>query len=183
MDKKTADTKLYTSHIELEEFQPLLCWKVGLSYGSVIYFEMNDQIFEPALSSHIGSASLWINGDTWELYHNGILQSDSEAIGETDIPLLNNLFLQKKFSTIKDKQECLDIVFENTEIKVFKTQDDSYDLITFFLPDGSIIYYSDAFYKSFEIDDIRYLYWKEKSGKDKSERKSSLISVAEVQAV
>ena len=82
----------------------------------------------------------------------------------------------------------MNIFFEDTEIKVFKTQDDSYDLITFFLPDGGIIYYSDGFYKSFEIDKTRYLYRKdrketEKSGKDKSERKSSLISVAEVQVI
>ena len=85
------------SQLNFEEFQPLICWKAGLSYGFVIYFEMKDQIFEPALSSNIGSASLWINGDHWEIYHNKIFQSDSEAIGNTDIPLLNSFFYKKSF--------------------------------------------------------------------------------------
>jgi len=182
-DKK-SDMKIYKKHIDFKEFQPLKCWKSGLSYGSVIYFEMKDKVFENALSSHIGSASLWINGDDWEIYHSGILQFKSESIGEADIPLLNTLFLQKQFSIIKDKRKSLDIFFENIEIKVFNTQEDSNDLITFFLPDGSIFYYSDSFYKSFEVDETRYLFWKEieKSGKEILKRKFSVRDIAEAQA-
>jgi len=184
MDKK-SDMKRYKKHIDFKEFQPLKCWKAGLSYGSVIYFEMKDRIFESGLSSYIGSASLWINADYWKIYHKGTLQFDSETITEADILLLNNLFLQKKFFKIKDEKESLDIFFEDMEIKVFKNQDNSDDLITFFLPDGSIYYYSDSFYKSFEIDETRYLFWKEteKSGKEILQRKFSVRDIAEAQAV
>jgi len=199
MDKKTSDMKI--NHIDFEKFKPLTCWKAGLSYGSMIYFDMKDKIFETALSSHIGSASLWINADHWEIYQryhkpksfksvnyterHESKTIDSETISEVDVPLLNDLFLQKRFLKIEDKKETLNIYFEDVEIKVFKDQEDSYDLITFFLPDGSIFYYSDSFYKSFEIDETRYLFWKETEKSDKEEilkRKFSVRDIAEAQA-
>lgn len=158
MDKK-SDIRIYKNYIDFKEFQPLKCWKAGLSYGSVIYFEMKDRIFESGLSSYIGSASLWINADYWKIYHAGTLQFDSETISEADILLLNNLFVKKNFLKIEDKRKSLDIFFEDIAIKVFKNQDNSENLITFFLPDGSIFYYSDSFYKSFEIDETRYLFF------------------------
>lgn len=159
-------------HIRFREFQPLACWKVGLSYGSMIYFEMQDKIFEKGLSSEVGSAALWINADEWIIYHNEREVSDSETIVESDISLLNKLFLGKKFLKIEDKKKenIIEIFFGKTiVIKISKPQDEFYDLLTFFLPDGGIYYYSDAFYKSSQIDKTRYAAWIQK--KQKQEHK------------
>ncbi|HAO22217.1 MAG TPA: hypothetical protein DCQ37_18180 [Desulfobacteraceae bacterium] len=162
MDKK-SDIRIYKNYIAFKEFQPLKCWKAGLSYGSVIYFEMKDRIFESGLSSYIGSASLWINADEWTIYHNNKEQLYSTTIIEEDASFLNNLFFRKRFLEIKDNtdQNALDIFFEDMQIRVFKFNNNSDDLITFFLPNGKIFYYSDNFYESFEIDETRYLFGRE----------------------
>ena len=70
----------------INQFTPLVCWKVGLIYGSMLYFDINDRIEHIDKKGHkytYGSARLYLDGDNWSIYHNGIKVIDSSSVNRT----------------------------------------------------------------------------------------------------
>ncbi len=50
----------------------LVCWHVGLSYGSVLYFDMGERLIEqikPGVTGPVGSSSLTLEGYQWTILY------------------------------------------------------------------------------------------------------------------
>ncbi|HHE40830.1 MAG TPA: hypothetical protein ENL10_04940 [Candidatus Cloacimonetes bacterium] len=158
------DIKICENSAEFEEFQPLICSKTGLSYGTTIHFDMNGVADIPGTDRTLGTASLWINADYWSVYHDGQLKFDSETIDRDRMQSFDSLFSGKRFLRLADHGDSdqLLIIFDGMEIEIDKPEDEVYDLLTFYLPNGEIYYYSDALYKSHEIDEERRSLWENK---------------------
>lgn len=107
--------------------QTLKCWHVGRAYGTVIYFEMKDKIFEPILSLHIGSVRLWVNADFWKINQTGELRFDAETLSDEDVPALNKLFSGKALTEIRDDNDFLTVIFEDIEMVIGKDSDNDID--------------------------------------------------------
>ncbi len=154
------DARIYRRYIRFKEFQPLNCTNVELSFGTTVHFDMNGFLNS---NPRLGNASLWINADYWRIYFNDQLKLDSDSIDTNDTKILKQLFLNKSFIEVRDVKNpnALVIVFDEIKIEVVKPEDEVYDLVNIFLPNGEIIYYTDALYKSHQTDDERYSQQKE----------------------
>lgn len=165
----------------LRQFSPLLCWKVGLFYGSMVYFEMGDKLEERRLGGSIdivGSATLTLLGDNWWIHDHGkeIARSIdiSRDVVESD---LADKFIGKTLSEIR-LDEIEKVVFisfsQDMDIRVdpsdtpLSKMDDRDDSMTLDLPNGEIVYYHPA--KELRIADVvnktKHADWIAKSEKD-----------------
>lgn len=149
--------KICKEAIEFKAFQPLICSKAELCYGTTIHLDMNGTEQIPGTDKTVAMASLWINADYWSVYHRGELKFDSETIDTDKMRSLDALISGKKFSRLTDCEDSQEvrIVFDDIAIVIEKPDDEVYDLFDFYLPDGRIYYYSDALYESDEIDEER----------------------------
>ena len=127
---------------------PLLCWRVGLSYGSMIYFEMGDKMEEKALDGSIrtiGSSSLSLQGDEWSIFENSdeIISSKEISRDFAESILASKFVNQHLLKFQLDTRECkLRISYsENLELVLsYKdVSDGTEDEINFFLPNGQIV--------------------------------------------
>lgn len=157
----SKDTIINKNFIQFKEFQPLICTNAELSYGTTMHIDMNGNLHDNI--GLLGRASLWVNADYWSVNVNKKQIVDSENINRDNIRTLREFIIGKTFSGIKDDaaNESLLISYDDLKITVYKPEDDIYDLITFYLPNGTIYYYSDSFYKSRQIDKKRYSSWKQ----------------------
>ncbi len=151
------DTKIDKNSVKFKEYQPLRCLKADLCYGTTIHFDMNGTEYVPGTDRIVTNASLWINADYWSAYHRGELKFNSETIDRDKIKSFNALISGKKFLELMDDKdlEILRVLFDDIEIVIDKPDDEVYDLLNFYLPDGRIYYYSNALYESHEIDEDR----------------------------
>jgi hypothetical protein len=156
----------------LSQFAPLTCWKVGLIYGSMLYFDMNDRIVEKRKKGGFyiyGSATLHLDGNNWNIYHHGIKIANSYYINR-DIAesSLHQKFvgqrLLKIIPPIQPKVKRLTIVFsDELEIMVRQGKNIEYNLVKLYLPDGSILCwdYSKGLYIHEETHSFRASCWQQ----------------------
>ena len=66
----------------LAEYAPLRCWKVCGTYGSFVYFELGSRLrYRNAESEYdIGSASLWVYADDWQIADGARRLADSLTV-------------------------------------------------------------------------------------------------------
>jgi hypothetical protein len=128
----------------------LTCWKVGLSLGSLLYFEMGKQwpaTLENGSVVEVGSTTLVLESDDWTITWRGNRIADSDSITDD---LVDNLiwkyFINKRLRSIvwqNESNECV-IYFDgdddspNDTIIHLKGESDE-DLCTITAPDGTII--------------------------------------------
>ena len=154
----------------LNEFTPLICWKVGLTYGSMLYFDMNDKLVEKRLKGGeyiYGSATLHLDGDNWGIYHHGTKVIDSPSVNRTIAEsTLHQKFVGQHVVKIippaQPKLKRLSIIFsDNLEIVVRQKKNIERDLVVLFLPDGSIVCwnYAKGLYIDEEVDKFRACCW------------------------
>ncbi len=139
----------------IDEFPPLKCWKVGLSYGSVIYFDMGEKLRESALDGsdrYVGSSALWLYGYHWTIYHDDIEVMTADRVSRkfTESVLARKFIGQRLTGVTIDEEMCsISVIFSgDLRTVVWRDDDDDfedeYDLITLFLPDGRIICFNAA---------------------------------------
>lgn len=155
------DTIINKNFIQFKEFKPLICTNAELSYGTTMHIDMNGNLHDNI--GLLGRASLWINADYWTVSINKKQIVDSEKIDRYNIRALRKLLIGKTLSGIKDDSvnASLLISYDDLEIEVYKPEGEIHELITFYLPNGTIYYYSNSFYKSHQIDPKRYSLWKQ----------------------
>lgn len=137
----------------LERYSPFKCWKVGLYYGSMVYFEFGDVIKEEmsdGTSNEIGTSTLILNGDDWKIWDNDIVIAKSETVtrgfAET---ALSDKFIGQNLKKIElDRgtkkvvitfSECRRIdICTNLETDETFHEDDSIFSLT--LPNGDILF-------------------------------------------
>jgi len=156
----------------LSQFVPLTCWKVGLTYGSMLYFDMNDRIVEKRTKGGFyiyGSATLHLDGNNWNIYHHGTKIADSYSINRdiAESSLYQKFVgqcLLKIIPPIQPKVKRLTIVFsDGLEIMVRQGKNIEYDLVQLFLPDGNLLCwdYSKELYVREGADDFRASCWQQ----------------------
>ncbi len=126
-------------------------------------FEMNGYLNESSDDwEKTGISTLWVNSDQWKIYRDGNLLVNSDDLKSEDICLIKDLACNKKFIKISSENTptFLSVFFEDFEVRLDSSTDEVYDLLEFFLPDGSIYYYSSSLFKSAEIDAERDLSWR-----------------------
>lgn len=95
----------YASIDRIREFQKTFgsmpCWKVGLAYGTVIYFEMGDVLITTRTDRTQdvdGEASLVIYSDAWKIYEGARVVAESQYV--------ERLFVETKLMN-KFRDKCL----------------------------------------------------------------------------
>ena len=155
----------------LEPFRPLVCWRVGLSYGSMVYFRMGDKIESRLLDGtpiQIGSAEFTLWGDHWTITAEDREIANSHTIirdfAET---VLNRQFVGQEFLSVVCHRAdyCFTIAFSGgLEIRgsYADEKDEQMNLVPLFLPDGTIIALSKAngLYVSGDRSDRRAEHWR-----------------------
>lgn len=61
----------------LSKVTPLICWKVGLCYGSMLYFDMNDRLTAKRLKGGeyiYRSGTLHLDGNNWSIYSKSTIK-------------------------------------------------------------------------------------------------------------
>lgn len=142
----------------IKPFSPLNCWKVGLQYGSSIYFEMKDKSTTKMLDGSVedvGTCRLVIYARSWLIQENKntIVKSDdvTREIAEND---LNKKFLENEllYISFANKNIVLAVFSSNLNIalSVAMQKNDTDNLLHLTLPDGSLYAANKAsgFYKS-----------------------------------
>lgn len=150
----------------VDRFQPIRCWKVGLSYGSVVYFEMGDRLSRSSndgSEEYFGSATLWLYGDYWRISRNLQELAVSETVDRTLVESeLCQMFIGQTPVSFSMRDTYLEIsMSDNLRILLQNSKDggidDDEDLMILFLPDGSILGYntSSGLFLSSERDEYR----------------------------
>jgi hypothetical protein len=135
----------------LDKFRDhLTCWKVGLSFGSLSYFEMGQKWpakLENGSVVEIGSATLVLESDEWTITWRGNRIADSESINDE---LANNLiwkyFVGKTLNSItytEASKECRICFSEEGvttgDVIINVTGESDEDMCKITFPDGTII--------------------------------------------
>lgn len=132
----------------IEVLGPLLCWRVGLSYGSMIYFEMGDKVEEKALDGSIrtiGSSSLSLLEDEWSICENGGEIISWQEISRNFVEsTLDNKFVNKRLLgfQLDSREGKLHVCYSGKLELVLSfpnTSDETEDVINLFLPNGQIV--------------------------------------------
>lgn len=132
----------------LAPFRPLICWKVGLVLGSMVYFELGDKVEAQLLDGtpvKIGSATITLWGDNWK-----VMTQDHEITNSSKIDrefaetVLAENFVGCEFLTMSCSRGELSyqVVFsKDLEVRGWCEEDreDQTNLTPLFLPDGTII--------------------------------------------
>ena len=137
----------------IRKFSPLVCWKVGLSIGSMIHFDMGDRLEEKSLDGsmrHVGSASLWLHGDTWVIREGGenIISSEEvyrEFVEKKLSKMFSNQELEKCF--IDNNSGTMTIYFSDyINIIAYSVMEEEFPLdeglVDFVFPDGRTVYWN-----------------------------------------
>src|SRR6266849_6639786 len=134
----------------LESFaKHLACWKVGLSYGSALYFDMGEALMEqikPGVMAPIGSANLTLEGYKWTISTHGSKIADSRTItpGKIDHQF-QEIFRDKRLVRLEfvhAKRELKakfsnDIIIRSPALLSGEYIDDN--LCLFLIPDGRVL--------------------------------------------
>jgi len=153
----------------LQRFADLSCWKVGLAYGSTLYFELGAKLQERGAGPEdaIGSLSLWLYADDWRIEQAGVLVSDSESVdrqqAEGDIAAR---FAGARLQAVSACGNSVEILFSGgLRITLWRPEDSDLDpaddLVHCFFPDGQILCFNtkNRFYASREPDRFREAEW------------------------
>lgn len=125
----------------------LICWQVGLSLGSLLYFHMGNRWrteTKSGSSVEIGSTTLVLEADEWTITSQGHLVTDSDFVTKDWVDrLVFKYFIGKSLKSIeytKELKECL-IYFadESIEIRIGLRGEADEDMCTITFPDGTII--------------------------------------------
>ena len=147
----------------LEDFQPLQCWKVGLSIGSIVYFYMGDKYKTKGLRGkvfEVGTVDLTLWGDDWEIFDQGKKIMDSEEVDREFVEQdFSKIILGQDLLNIENdpKKRVVDILFSN-EIRIIVShvedghENKDEDILVLFLPDGTILYSRNGFL--FQSDEV-----------------------------
>ena len=143
--RKLSDIQLTNM---IAEFGPMRCWKVGLYFGSMVYFHMQDKVGAPASDGSdacIGGATLSLDGDAWSILDCGVELNNSAVVTRdfAETTLDHRFSGQELLSFRLDKAEDrLSISFSgDLEILVSLNgpeENGTEDLMTFTLPNGQI---------------------------------------------
>ena len=159
----------------LVKFQDhLTCWKVGLSIGSMLYFEMGQQwvtISENNAAVLIGSTTLALEFDKWTITQGTTEIAASDSITEELVgSLIWKYFIGHKLEFIEYKAEQCLIIFDRgsataSDIRILLTGEADEDLCTITFPDGTIIACNakDGFNSDSSISEshvVAYTHWK-----------------------
>jgi hypothetical protein len=137
-----ANPRTYVSNAELttlvESFSKyLMCWKVGLRYGSQLYFEMGpafERQIKPGVNVSAGASSLVLEGYNWTIY-------DSRRDVMTNSEMVSDEIVKEKLQPI----------FEKTILRSIRFVRDDRDLFLIFSTD--LLIASDAQLSGDYIDD------------------------------
>ncbi len=134
----------------LESFaKHLACWKVGLGYGSALYFDMGEVLMEqikPGVMAPIGSANLTLEGYKWTISAHGSRIVDSRTITpETIDHQFQDMFRDKRLERLeffKTKRELkakfsTEIIIRSSALLSGEYIDDN--LCLFLIPDGRVL--------------------------------------------
>ncbi len=155
----------------LTPFRPLVCWRVGLAYGSLVYFRMGERIESHLLDGRpiqIGSAEFTLWGDHWTILEEDRQIANSQTITrDFTETVLSRHFVGREFLSVAcDRASFRFTVAFSGNLEVSGSyqdeKDEQQDLATLFLPDGTIIALSKAngLYVSGEVDERRAEHWR-----------------------
>lgn len=154
----------------LARFADLACWKVGLAYGSTLYFELGEKLQEQgaAPDGAIGSMSLWLYADDWRIEQAGMLVSDSESVDRQQAEgEIAARFAGARLRALSACGASVEILFSgDLRILLWRPKDSDLtpadDLVHCFFPDGQILCFNtkNRFYASREPDRFREGKWK-----------------------
>lgn len=127
----------------------LVCWRVGLQYGSRIYFDMGERWSERIkgdLSGAIGSSNLVLEGYRWTISKQGHELVNSEKVSPRIVDdQLQDVFVGERLERlefIKTKQELVAKFTGGIAIHSPASLRDEYIddcLCIFLLPDGRVL--------------------------------------------
>jgi hypothetical protein len=121
----------------------LACWKVGLSFGSLLYFEMGRRWRAPLDQGehvYIGSATLVLESDEWVITHSDSVIADAASIDAAAAAKLSDSLNGERLLSLqynRDSNECHISFTHNWRIKLTGVEDE--DICTLTLPDGTIL--------------------------------------------
>lgn len=130
----------------IQQFAPLICWKVGLHYGSMIYFEMKERTKQKMLDGtekEVGSCRLSISADNWQIHQENekiiTCNSIKREFAENE---LREKFVGERMNGIKFfSEKMLLISFTSNLIialGVNGQREEKDDLFRLFFPDGTV---------------------------------------------
>src|SRR6266849_770571 len=134
----------------LESFaKHLACWKVGLSYGSALYFDMGEALMEqikPGVMAPRGSANLTREGYKWTISTHGRKIADSRTITPEKIDYhFQETFREKRLERIefiRAKRELMAKFSNGIIIRSPASLSGEYiddNLCLFLFPDGRVL--------------------------------------------
>lgn len=134
----------------LERFaRHLVCWHVGLSYGSVLNFDMGDHLIEeikPGVTGPVGSSNLTLEGYQWTISFEGKQILNSIGVSPDLIDQkFQDFFKGKRLERIEfthDKHELLVQFSESLIIRSPAVLSGEYvddNLCLFLLADGRVL--------------------------------------------
>lgn len=128
----------------LREFsQDLVCWKIGQSYGSIVYFEFGKKLTAPMEDGNaaiVGSATLVLEADEWTIMVGGEKVCDSASVTEIKLGELSPFFMGAHLVSLKYKpslKECHILFSHNVRIRLCAEADE--DICTLTFPNGLIV--------------------------------------------
>lgn len=149
-----------------DSFHGLECSKVGLAYGSLVYFDFGRKLIAPIAKGRIGEfgeASIWLLGDDWAIERKAHLIVGSESVDRATMGLnVSGRLVGREVEGIFPGRTSITIDFgSNISVIVWRPGDAGIgvdeDLVRFFLPDGRIACFSESrgLFLSDEVDRIR----------------------------
>ena len=144
----------------------LPCWRVGLAFGSMVYFDFGKRVSAPLPRDRfavMGEATVWLNADDWVIEYDGTVLARSDDIDrETAENELSPRFAGEGFEHLVLGSTRIAIKFtgglsatawrpEDAEIEPDE------DLVTISLPDGRIAKFTAAsgLVLSKDVDEVR----------------------------
>ncbi len=122
----------------------LTCWKVGLSIGSMLYFEMGKRLttrLDSGEPVEIGSTTLVLEADEWTITGKGKPIINSDSIMQDEIyNILSQKFIEEKLISIQfhsKTKECHILFSHDLDIRLKGEAEEDICMLTF--PDGTII--------------------------------------------
>ena len=155
-------TKLVQTEINsiLDKYAPYKCWKMGLYYGSTIYFDFNDRVKKQYLKGgeyEVGSTSLCINAYEWCFEQNNQLIIDSYEVNRNLVEFnLSDRVSGQFLDTILLYKNKLEITFSGSfkircpipNDEEMELDDDYFSLV---LPDGRFVSFNEK--EGYNLDD------------------------------
>jgi len=122
------------------------CWKVGLRYGSCVYFEMGDRLREELRDGEFvdsGSASLTLEGYDWKIYRASRQVADARSItGENTRTVLAQLFIGRKLERLtfsSHRKELVATFSPNLLIRSQRQESENASLCILVVPNGYVL--------------------------------------------